>query len=487
MSKSAASEDAYQFIYKHLQECETSPWAHENCTTGAFMPTRLVEISGPETFRVVQLPSATATRYTALSYCWGSGSFFKATKSTIYDLGKENNFCELPAVLRDAITITHKLGVTYIWIDALCIIQDDVSDWERESSSMGSIYEEAYLTIAASSSPSVHVPFLNCEFATKSACLQLEVPGMPEGTDLNIRARQRPLCGVHASYDNSDPWRRRAWAFQEQQLSTRLICFTPNELQWRCKLEPNCECGDVKSTVDWEFPWREPSSLSLTELSDFWHNAVFQYSSRDMTFPNDKLPAISGLVKWMSEWRVQDVYLAGLWKSTLINDMCWHRDAGAFTGTLPWVLPRLYRAPSFSWASVDGLVGYWHREKPIDPVRGDNERAQNVYPVAEVIEVECGFEVTLGRQHNPSRTEHVYHVRLDGAEIPFNADVNIDVVTISGSGEAASEIFGIRAGSQEYLAGESSQVAGVSYSRLTPDTEDCRVWLLKITPDAWGV
>ncbi|KAK8096356.1 heterokaryon incompatibility protein-domain-containing protein [Apiospora kogelbergensis] len=153
----------------------------------------------------------------------------------------------------------------------------DGSDWDRESSSMDSIYQDAYLIIAASSSPNVNVSFLDRQFPTRSVDLRLK---RPDGRDLTIRARKRPACGVHSSHDAADPWRRRAWTFQEQQLATRLICFTSGELQWRCKNRTVCECGDIGDTVEWRFPY-SPSQVyaddeMAAELSDFWHNAVLQ-------------------------------------------------------------------------------------------------------------------------------------------------------------------------------------------------------------------
>lgn len=88
----------------------------------------------------------------------------------------------------------------------------------------------------------------------------------------------------------------------------------------------------------------------MAELSDSWHNALLQYSPRELTFVSDKLPAISGFVRWMAQYRFQDVYLAGLWKSSLVSDMCWHRAEGASKGIIPWALPLLYWAPSCkSW------------------------------------------------------------------------------------------------------------------------------------------
>ncbi|KAK8091272.1 heterokaryon incompatibility protein-domain-containing protein [Apiospora phragmitis] len=486
-SKSAASEEAFRFLETCLRTCVGTDGkaSHEHhCFTGSYVPTRLVEICGNETFRIVQLPPDSGIRYTALSYCWGRGSSLKATKFNIDNLAREHSLSDLPAVLRDAIHITRRLGVSYIWIDALCILQDDASDWEVESSSMGSIYKDAYLTIAASASPDAHVPFLDRQFNTSSVHLQLETP---EGSDLHIKARKRPACGVHSSYNAADPWRRRAWTLQEQLLATRLISFSTNELQWRCKTNPRCECGDLKDTVESEFP--RSTLFPETHPNAFWHNVVLQYSGRDLTISTDKLPAISGLARWYQLEGIQDVYLAGLWKTSLVSDMCWHRGGGDFNGELPWVLPPAYRAPSFSWASLDEQVGYWYIEY------------ENIalYPKAQILQakvyhtgensygtVDDGFLVIeaevlptiLERQIDSSRMENAYMLNLLGRELPFRADVDIDVVATLPY-QTSRNTFGIRAGSQNYFPVES-RTQGLSFTRLTHGSPQCNAWVLHL-------
>ncbi|KAK8127285.1 HET-domain-containing protein [Apiospora sp. TS-2023a] len=447
ISESGACGEAFQFLEKCLKDCteEENHGIHENCTTGWFVPTRLVEICESGAFRVVQLPPDTDTCYTALSYCWGQGSSIKATSANIDLLAQECSISELPAVLRDAISITRKLGIDYIWIDALCILQDDASDWEREASFMDSIYKEAYLTIAASSSSDVHDSFLDRQSASHSVGLQLETF---DGRDLHIRARKRPACGVHASFEAPDPWRRRAWTFQEQQLATRLISFTANELQWRCKGNPDCECGDVKHTVDWRFPYFEPEvytdERTMAELSDFWHNAVMQYSPRDLTFVSDKLPAISGL-----------------------------------------------------WASVDGLVGYWYSEHHVEITTLEN--LSTVSPVAEVLQAEVshtgdnpygsvydGFlviqagilPVTMETRHDSRSKQDEYLVSLFGEKLAFGADVSIDVVA-SWPNELPTETFGVRSGSQNYIS-EENIPGGISFTRLAEGSPRCTAWVVHL-------
>jgi hypothetical protein len=91
-------------------------------------------------------------RYNCLSYCWGQGMTLKTTQETL-DLHKARiPWQSLPKTFQDAIEFTRRLGVRYIWIDSLCIIQHDKEDWERESAKMYEVYRKSYLTLAATSS-----------------------------------------------------------------------------------------------------------------------------------------------------------------------------------------------------------------------------------------------------------------------------------------------------------------------------------------------
>jgi heterokaryon incompatibility protein (HET) len=100
--------------------------------------------------RLVETDTGKYGQYIALSYCWGSVSAYKTTVNTKNDHMSGINFDCLPRTIQDTIVLTRYLGLQYLWIDCLCIVQDDREDWERESYRMGSVYQNSYLTIAAS-------------------------------------------------------------------------------------------------------------------------------------------------------------------------------------------------------------------------------------------------------------------------------------------------------------------------------------------------
>ncbi|KAF2675000.1 HET-domain-containing protein, partial [Microthyrium microscopicum] len=235
---------------------------HQACQPSRLttLPSRVLYISD-EHVSVFESEGVQA-RYSALSYVWGSGDTLRTTKATISAHTRGIARSTLPRTLEDAITITHYIGLSYIWIDALCILQDDPEDMQQEISRMDKIYSNAYVTIVAASS-----------------------------TDSS--------SGIFAT-DTSGHFAReiqpRAWTFQEGLLSTRKLYFTANEVSF--------ECRDNR------------------DATFFWHNLVSEYSSRLLTDENDKLPAVAGLARHM---QIQNggTYLAGLWAESFQSDLSW--------------------------------------------------------------------------------------------------------------------------------------------------------------------
>ena len=127
-----------------------------------FVPTRLVELLGdaPEKLRLV-LPTA-PVEYVALSYCWGHKTQSTTTTKENLDLRHRGiDASKLPRTLRDAITMTRALGLQYLWIDALCIVQDDPDDWAAEASRMAGVYSGADIVLAATNTSDCDDGFLH--------------------------------------------------------------------------------------------------------------------------------------------------------------------------------------------------------------------------------------------------------------------------------------------------------------------------------------
>jgi hypothetical protein len=140
------SESSLSVVRNWLQKCFNS---HQDCAKDqAYTPTRLIDVSGTDPF-LVSLSGSNKTKYTALSHCWGGKSTAITTLENI-----EDHLClipmnSMPQNFRDAIVVTKRLGIQYLWLDSLCIIQNSEEDWLLQSSHMRSIYENAFLTISA--------------------------------------------------------------------------------------------------------------------------------------------------------------------------------------------------------------------------------------------------------------------------------------------------------------------------------------------------
>lgn len=344
-----------------------------------------VETLEPEQeVKLLEPPLGTLGKYVALSYCWGDESALQATKSNLSELLQGVDEDELPATIWDAVELTRYIGVQYLWVDALCIIQDDTQDWVRESARMSAVYAQAFLTISASSVASSRASFLHQSRGNKEVLFHWQSPetatrvlDADDAADTSparggmLPVRRTTRSGFHQDPNDEiiDPTMTRAWTLQEHALSTRLVCFSTDEIQWTCRTLRACECGNPE---EHQSPGLEQLQRGLHlarvwrntfDLFQFWTVIVEAYCRRDLTCTQDKLPALSGLAheffKAYNDAKLENLvelpplqYLAGLWNFELPMTLLWsssHRPSedNQFVD---------YRAPSWSWASVEGRV-----------------------------------------------------------------------------------------------------------------------------------
>lgn len=144
-------------MFKWLDNCNHT---HESCnqTTSqepSWYPTRLLDLGGTENeiWRVKVIETAKERLkglYITLSHCWGAGVHLLLTKQNRDGLLDE--LPSLPKTFAEAVSACRKLGIRYLWIDSLCIIQDDLDDWEREASLMHRVYKRAWCNLSAAAS-----------------------------------------------------------------------------------------------------------------------------------------------------------------------------------------------------------------------------------------------------------------------------------------------------------------------------------------------
>ncbi|RYO97755.1 hypothetical protein DL763_002551 [Monosporascus cannonballus] len=303
--------------------------------------------------KLVEFDITMDQQYTALSYCWGPAKpLLQASYDTLRALQMGVSFLELPKTLADAVQFTMKLGLNLIWIDSLCIIQDDPRDWEKESCKMSTVYRHATFTIIASCASSCVEGFLDRERGAPVLLEKVDVGG--RWTE--IRARKVSKLGYHRPprYDHGgqhrclEPVDMRGWTLQERLLSPRSVTFTSDEVQWECRTMKRCECNQPPS---------ENMVGLFTSPVDEWFAVLEDYTSRRITKNADRLVALSGISRVMSR-PLRANYGAGIWFTSepsmlTVTGLLWGKMEGI---TRPSFAPQEYLAPSFSWASIVGEV-----------------------------------------------------------------------------------------------------------------------------------
>ncbi|KAK4196348.1 heterokaryon incompatibility protein-domain-containing protein [Triangularia verruculosa] len=242
-------------------ECDSVPLADADTSSITRFPTRLLDVGTNHDktpfIRLTDRQNAMGP-YAALSYCWGpEATQLRTLKSNLAEHATGINICTMPATLRDAVTATRNLGLRYLWIDALCIIQDDTPDWLREAPQMGLIYQNAHLTIAATgSSSSTGGLFHPRDTTTNQPVVELSYQP-PGGGGRKLRTF---FVGPHPpSFDKvvtASVWNSRGWVIQERNLSRRIILFAAGQLFFECIRHSVGEDGLVLVAVRGRCPFR---------------------------------------------------------------------------------------------------------------------------------------------------------------------------------------------------------------------------------------
>lgn len=273
---------------------------------------------------------------------------------------------------KDAFDFTRKLrvlGVKYIWIDALCILQDCQEDWDDQALIMGEIYGGAFCNLAASTGrDGTSGLYPKLDGISRRTCTIKEILSRPLKGPLALQNRDIMGNGVRDSTILS-----RGWCVQELVLAPRVLYFGRDYAAWDCSTltaEDSAPTQKIASELGYLFhgrkfqfwgrvdqpdgntPIDEDTDTHRLKFYHLWLSVLRVYTYGNLTRHTDRLIAIGGIARWIHTGLGDgEEYIAGLWKSYLHVHLCWQVQTGHQGYRL---YP--YRAPSWSWGSVEGSV-----------------------------------------------------------------------------------------------------------------------------------
>lgn len=370
-----------------IENCTRNHRRCANHLSQPWYPTRLLRVASGRRLtgvRLVITKDATIKGpYMTLSHRWAPHAhrFPMLRSSTISQFQQGINVRRLPRVFQEAIDLTRQLGVGYLWIDSLCIMQDedDHSDWDRECLSMDKVYSHAFLNISATLSQSGTESL----FHPRNS----QAPSLPPRIDIDTHGNRKKQYILNTNFWHDEisdgPLNNRGWVFQERFLACRVLHFGQYQIGWECQvseameafpggLPPSLTVGSRSKPGNHE-ALRKASQAVLSpaqivqngllvsspaadiRFAEWWNLLIEDYSRCKFTFTKDKLIALSGVAKYVAKSRPADRYLAGMWQSCMVYGLAWFpiHDPGRIYSNAG---SSGFHAPSWSWASFDGEV-----------------------------------------------------------------------------------------------------------------------------------
>lgn len=426
--KDSSSQDAIDRASKWLAHCIKHDKACEP-PDDDFMPTYLIDVGSKSQAPFLFKPSGPRKPYVSLSYCWGPNTE-DVLKTTMGN--RDRHFDEIPIsnaplAIQDAVKICRGLEIPYLWVDSLCLIQDNLQVWLKDASKMDQIYLNSHLTIAALEPETCKSHFLGEQrFGSPSwqRLVHTDIPIQKDGPLLDIFIRSQ--CSKPAEGYTRNTLDTRAWCMQESFLPNRRLCFDGNEMIWECMSRKLCECGHTirrpltvryaeqgagmklrrlkhKPLLSRPRPFlyvneeplfdngleseglegielhadskSSPGNGHPTKMNNLWRRLMSDYSHRGITKQKDRLRAVSGLAKVFADRFRKDrgslegvEYLAGLWKHEIHFDLSWTvtdlpSEPDAPTTDKKDEEPQ-WNVPTWSWASTRGTVEFYSQDTP---------------------------------------------------------------------------------------------------------------------------
>ncbi|KAH8780919.1 hypothetical protein F5883DRAFT_539032 [Diaporthe sp. PMI_573] len=339
------------------------------------------------------------------------------TASNLEDQMERIRWADLPATFQDAVRFARNLGVRYMWIDSMCIIQNEPGqinqlakdDWMKESVKMFDVYRNSYATVAALSGRDSRAGLRTVSNRSQAIPIaNLQFDQVLDGTTEGATSTTFPLYiqpshplddkvsgdAILESHRERYPLLQRAWCFQERMVSPRVLFFTESEIIYQCLQDARCECGATsrhRYRPERNRKW-DPAKLQgaradgapaldeIVTVDQGWRDVVAtSYSPLNLSFGNDRLPALAAMAQKFQLLRPNEKYMAGLWSGSLWLDLLWYcrRNLGGLEKKLG--LNRPYSLPTWSWASLAGQTCYRDTQSYFDKA------------VIEIVEARCTY------------------------------------------------------------------------------------------------
>jgi hypothetical protein len=304
---------------------------------------------------------STSVPYIVLSYVWGRAKTFQLMKDNMESMAEPNSlhkhWKEIPRVIQQAIKLVRELSIfgkkQYLWVDALCIIQDDSSFKHNQIAQMDIIYGQAVMTIAAVSSATARDHMLRHEDKRDLAQLERDIKFIEQWKRVRIGYKKmlldhqgyptrnedvpvNPDLSEPARLDNAAVYFTRGWTFQEQALSRRLMLCTPRGISFQCRQSRQIEFIPAPQACLWGVGVPE---VQRNGVDKSWINAIQwwpedlrlyiylaqDYTRRNLSFHADILRAFAGVIAALSKLSTADLspFVCGLPLGSIANALFW--------------------------------------------------------------------------------------------------------------------------------------------------------------------
>lgn len=471
LEPSTDSETTWSVINDWLSYCD----AQHDCkaavdTALRRLPHRLIDVTPGQPVRLRTAASEVAphARYATLSHCWGSQMPLRLLKSNMDDLRRGFPVSQLTKTFQDAITTCRRIGVSYLWIDSLCIIQDCPDDWASQSAAMADVYSGSYCNIFAAHAQDGTA---GC-FASRD----------PEALrPVRIRVDWGDLAGAHYAVPekywtrtiDDAPLNTRAWVFQERILARRNLIFGACEVVFECcrgiaseqyprgippQLRSHAHFRGVRPDVDGRRILTRKYGVGHMsgeeEAFCLWNHLVEQYSKAQLTIGTDRLVALSALASEIAK-HLKSPYMAGLWSKHLPFQLLWEpvdREKNQ--------RPATYIAPSWSWACATSSVrSVWSLPRVYGQIHVDVEVIETVTtlvnPAAPFGQVSSGYLKLRGHLARGTPVKYIHYIGDSRLGLSFLADKSQSNVRLD-----MNSMPEVAANSQFYFLPVWSLVAG---------------------------